>query len=579
MKRQGYCRAFCILIMCVSAVRAQLIDSWTDGSSGDWLNGTNWSQGVYPAYGDAAYITNSNSKIVSMTGPLNTNSSDVFETSTLTVSSPACCTNTLLVGNVSASLPFTVYQTVEIATGGALILSNSSMYAGTINVNSGSAIIRDNSSLTTTAFFVSQGGTLLVTNANLQVPGGYLIDEGILTIQPDSVISSGYVYAGNTISETGSVLMTGGQVLTDVLQLGTFGVTQMTVSNGYLSATSLNMGNSVLNGQQGTLTLAGGVMEFSAGPDFPLLLGLCGGGGGPQTPPSLWVTGGQLLASNATLEILEVGQACISNGSVNLEEVDLENDATLTVAGGNLTVGGVILDGVGFGPGNGTMWVTGGQVVVTNGTIEIAGNDDGYGRSVGNLTVSNGTVLANTVIVGSNVTTAGSLTLAGGEIDVQSALVVGYSGCGTQSQATVTCGNLAVTNAAHDAVLDVRGGTFTMSGGSAVVDNLVLTNVCGQFVHTGGSLVVGQVVLAPNSFRIVSVAPQGNDVLVTWLMAPGATNALQASNGDVYGNYSTNGFTDIFVVTNNTVAGTMTNYLDVGAAMNASRYYRARFAP
>jgi hypothetical protein len=61
------------------------------------------------------------------------------------------------------------------------------------------------------------------------------------------------------------------------------------------------------------------------------------------------------------------------------------------------------------------------------------------------------------------------------------------------------------------------------------------------------------------------------------MMGPGATNTLQATGGDGSGGYSTNGFTDIFIVTNNTAIGTITNYLDIGAATNApARYYRAR---
>ncbi len=76
-------------------------------------------------------------------------------------------------------------------------------------------------------------------------------------------------------------------------------------------------------------------------------------------------------------------------------------------------------------------------------------------------------------------------------------------------------------------------------------------------------------------FQILSVTRQSNDVLVSWLMAPGATNALQAASGG--SGYSTNGFMDIFVVTNNTSAGVLTNYLDVGGATNgAARFYRAR---
>jgi hypothetical protein len=63
-------------------------------------------------------------------------------------------------------------------------------------------------------------------------------------------------------------------------------------------------------------------------------------------------------------------------------------------------------------------------------------------------------------------------------------------------------------------------------------------------------------------------------------MAPGQTNALQVSSGGSQGSYSTNSFADIFVVTNNTTTGTLTNYVDIGAATNTpSRYYRARLAP
>ena len=44
--------------------------------------------------------------------------------------------------------------------------------------------------------------------------------------------------------------------------------------------------------------------------------------------------------------------------------------------------------------------------------------------------------------------------------------------------------------------------------------------------------------------------------------------------------YSTNGFKNIFIVTNNTAVGTVTNYLDIGAATNTPvRYYRAQLAP
>jgi hypothetical protein len=81
-----------------------------------------------------------------------------------------------------------------------------------------------------------------------------------------------------------------------------------------------------------------------------------------------------------------------------------------------------------------------------------------------------------------------------------------------------------------------------------------------------------------SSFRIISIAPSGIDLLVTWMIGSGKTNALQATAGDTFGGYNTNNFTDIFTVTN--TVGTTTTYLDTGAATNVpARYYRVRLVP
>jgi PKD repeat protein len=82
-----------------------------------------------------------------------------------------------------------------------------------------------------------------------------------------------------------------------------------------------------------------------------------------------------------------------------------------------------------------------------------------------------------------------------------------------------------------------------------------------------------------SAFRIISLATQGADVMVTWMTGIAKTNALQATSGDLAGNYATNGFTDIFIVTN--TPGTLTNGIDIGgAATNVpTRYYRVRLVP
>jgi hypothetical protein len=81
-----------------------------------------------------------------------------------------------------------------------------------------------------------------------------------------------------------------------------------------------------------------------------------------------------------------------------------------------------------------------------------------------------------------------------------------------------------------------------------------------------------------SAFQIIDITQEGDDILVTWTMGSGKTNALQATAGDADGGFTTNDFTDIFTVTD--TVGTITNYLDVGAATNfPSRYYRIRLVP
>jgi hypothetical protein len=138
--------------------------------------------------------------------------------------------------------------------------------------------------------------------------------------------------------------------------------------------------------------------------------------------------------------------------------------------------------------------------------------------------------------------------------------------------------------------LGVPCGLAFDSAGNLYAANIGLANI-GKFTQQGvGSLFAKVGPNAPDfiaievpktsAFQIISLAREGNDLRVAWLMAPGATNALQVSSGGTDGSYNTNGFSDIFIVTNNTTAGTLTNYLDIGAATNTpSRYYRARLAP
>jgi DNA/RNA endonuclease G (NUC1)/PKD repeat protein len=81
-------------------------------------------------------------------------------------------------------------------------------------------------------------------------------------------------------------------------------------------------------------------------------------------------------------------------------------------------------------------------------------------------------------------------------------------------------------------------------------------------------------------FRVVSVVPQGSNVVITWTAGGSRTNALQATAGGVGGGYATN-FSDISGAIILPGAGdVMTNYVDGGGATNKpSRFYRIRLVP
>jgi hypothetical protein len=97
---------------------------------------------------------------------------------------------------------------------------------------------------------------------------------------------------------------------------------------------------------------------------------------------------------------------------------------------------------------------------------------------VGQMTVSNGTFLGRTMIIGHNQVSQGSLTIFGGVTSVASNLVAGmYSNATGVIQ--VTGGELNVTNPSGTGQLVVGQlgrGTYVQSGGTLTVDQLLAIN-------------------------------------------------------------------------------------------------------
>jgi hypothetical protein len=334
----------------------------------------------------------------------------------------------------------------------------------------------------------------------------------------------------------------------------------------------------------------------------------------------------------------------VSNGTVLASRVFVAastgSAGTLTIVGGAMNLSSNMVVGstsTGTVFATGTVWMKGGQLVVTNAQMDVG--LDGLGTMV----VSNGAVVARDVFVNASSvgtlttsTAQGNLTMVGGTLTAFSSLVIGdcATGGGT-GMVRIAGGSLFVTNNAGNATLDVRGGTLILDSGVLNVDRLVMTNSCGRIVWNGGSVGVGTEILdsvldadgdglpngweqtngldplsvagnnGPNgdpdgdgksnlqeysagtspinsasALRIVSVAREGSDIRITWTTV-GNKSYLPQFMPINTANY-TNAFTDFNIPAIVMPPGgeSTTNYLDVGAATNAiARYYRVRLGP
>jgi hypothetical protein len=281
------------------------------------------------------------------------------------------------------------------------------------------------------------------------------------------------------------------------------GVTQMAVSNGTCLFRDLYVGQGL--GGLGTFTLAGGTVNCGAAFSSNIFLAAS-----MNSTGTMWITGGQLIATNnmQTMYVGEegIGQLVVSNGSVAVGNLYCGTLAsgTITIAGGSFSVMRNSIVALGGPNLTGTVSVTSGQLVATNGDFVLGC----FGNAP--LTVSGGTVVMRSMTISSNYSATGSLTIPAGQVTVFDKLVVGDCGTNAIGRITVNGGTLYVTNATHTGYLDLRDGTLTVSaGGVLIADELVMTNTCGLFVRNGGTASFGTLMLATNLSAVGDGIPNG----------------------------------------------------------------------
>ncbi len=509
------------------AVLPPSTNSWI-ASNGKWEIGSNWLTTFAPSTIDSAdVITNVGSKTVTIDAAtvLSNGLNGCLTISNLIVSAPVNNTNTLFLNNAGLATPLIVLSNLTLSANGALIITNSALV-----VTNGSTVVGSNG----VAQLTVSNGTWLARD--VAVAYGATSSQGTLTVAGGSntfsstlSIGSGIFGAGS--GGTGTVWITGGQltVTNDITYLanGFQASGQMTISNGTWTALGMQLGYYI--GGQGTLTIAGGTAVIQ---QFGLALGIDNQG----STGTVWMTGGQLTAS-ANVGNFGVGQMIVSNGV--WQGVDTTVDAGGTINGvpagcGTLTIaGGSVLmsDGISLsfqGSTTGTVWMTGGQLAIgSEASIGVIG--------VGRMIVSNGTWQTQFVMLGSFAGAEGDLTVVGGTNIANTKLTIGTANCSATGTLTVVGGTLFVTNDSGNAVLDVESGTFTLSSGTVVVDQFVMTNACAHFVRTGGTLIYGSALLNPNDDTDGDGIPNGYE-LAHGLDPLNPADASADNDGDGFSN-------------------------------------------
>jgi len=250
------------------------------------------------------------------------------------------------------------------------------------------------------------------------------------------------------------------------------------------------------------------------------------------------------------------------------------------------------------------------------------------------MTISNGTATATSLFVGDSTGLSGSLSIyTNGTMMVSSNLLMGFCSLQASGSVVIAGGSLIVTNGNTNAVLEISGGTLTLSSGMLVADTIVITNTCASFVYTGGTLLYGTSLLSasldadgdgmPNGwevqyglgplnpfgddgasgdpdgdgftnlqefqlgtdprnpdappFRITSISRVGNDIRIAWVTVGGTTNFIQAASSPKEPYVDISPAIVIAGAFSSNTVGTVTNYLNSGAITNASaRFYRVR---
>jgi uncharacterized repeat protein (TIGR01451 family) len=378
----------------------------------------------------------------------------------------------------------------------ALSIASTPGSTGTLSILGGQFTATNSQSSNDFSLILDRGNAHLNVSNNATAQFGNAIignfGQGTVTFGAGTM-TLGSTYLGmskGSSNQFGSGLLDvlGGQITMPDLHIGVQGTGEVWMASGTLSNNTVTVGEAP--GANGTLWIQGGTNRIGS---------LLTAGGTSNSAGVVTILGGTLDAANAQFLVGPAGsgQLILSNNpTVTVQQLKLGgttpgSSGLLRQYGGNLKVlglGGCEACGIFLNDGE----VDGGNLDASTTSILVGINHNAA------FTVTGGTVEAGNIFGGFSPGFTGTYTQSGGTVTISTNFVVGNCASNAIGHATLSNGNLYITNAAHNAALIVGDGDFTVTSGTLVVDKLIVTNSCGHFFHNGGSLTYGQLILDPN---------------------------------------------------------------------------------
>ncbi len=493
-----------------STQAALTTNNWTGTTGGNWSDAGSWSSGVPTSSQSIVRMVNGAGigqfvKTITIDSQTLSLAPTSLTISNFFVSNAGIVHNFLQVTNIGVTA-LHILSSLVMSNNGNVIISNSVLNVGGV-INDDGGMLQGGGTIQTESGTVSigfaasgtwtmQDGAWIADNVALGgtsgAHGALQINNGTMTM----VSSSPSLYIGNVTGSSGTLTLIGGQmILTDnFLSVGNEGTGQMTVTGGSCLGPVISLASQL--GGVGTLTVSGGICDLDN-------LTIADAN---SSTAAVWLNGGQLIVTNSVATTVIgngsfcSGQMTVSNGLWMTAAVQIgffaESSGTLTIAGGTNIINGpsgLHFFHIGREGGNGALWITGGLLVFTNGQTTV-GDAGGFGEII----VSNGDYRSQFIFLGDSGVGPCPMNLYGGTTTIFSNLNIGRFDCQATGIVTVAGGTLYVTNAQHNATLEVDAGSFILNSGTVVADRFVMTNSCASFIRTGGTLLYTTAILNPN---------------------------------------------------------------------------------